>query len=128
VETGEDGFDLDDDLDGDLDGDLENEPSPEDFEEGSDDPRPPVTLKRMSKGGQLIGAAMIGLAEVLEPRPKVEVPIEIATPGEPPNIDTNGLDEDIAGGSNRMVGPPLDRIKSKQRVGRTTKRRREPNV
>jgi hypothetical protein len=93
--------------------------------EAIDDPHDPspTTLRRMSRGGQMIGSAMIGLAEVLQPKPKVEVPIEIATPGEPPNIDIDGLDEPF-GEARRMVGPPMDQIKAKGRSGRSRKRRR----
>jgi hypothetical protein len=72
----------------------------------------------------MLGAAMLGLAEILEPRPKVEVPIEIASPGEPPNIDLDGLDEPLGPMGDRMVGPPMDEIRAKARAGRTSKRRR----
>jgi hypothetical protein len=84
----------------------------------------PTTLRRTSRGAQMIGAAMIGLAEVLEPKPKVEIPVEIAAPGEPPNIDLDGLDEPWGEQGERMVAPPLDQIKAKSRAGRTRKRRR----
>lgn len=97
---------------------------PEDFADTDPDPRPKTTLRRVGRPGQMIGAAMIGLAEVLETRPKAEIPIEIATPGEPPNIDTDGLDEPFGVGSERMVAPPMDRLKAKTRAGRTVKRRR----
>ena len=99
---------------------------PEDFADDPDDVRPPTTLKRVSRGGQMIGAAMIGLAEVLQPRAKAEIPIEIETPGEPPNIDTNGLDEPFGIVGDRMVGPPMDQLRArgKGKVTRTTKRRR----
>ena len=72
----------------------------------------------------MIGAAMIGLAEVLEPKPKAEVPIEIETPGEPPNIDQDGLDEPWGESGERMVAPPMDDIKAKASASKTTKRRR----
>jgi hypothetical protein len=94
---------------------------PDDFDPAAVDN---ATLRRKSRGGQRIGAAMIGLAEVLQPKPKVEVPIEIATPGEPPNIDTDGLDEMIGPSGERMVGPPMDTIKAKAKRTHVTKRRR----
>lgn len=97
---------------------------PEDFEDDPNDTRPKSTMKRAGRGGQMIGAAMIGLAEILEPKPKQEIPIEIVTPGEPPNIDTDGLDDAVAGTTSRMKGPPLDAVKAKARVSRPTKRRR----
>ena len=99
---------------------------PEDFADDPYELRPPTTIKRVGRGGQMSGAAMIGLAEILQPRPKAEIPIEIATPGEPPNIDTTGLDEPIGVGTERMVGPPMDDLKAKARTGRTVKRRRSP--
>lgn len=105
-------------------GDDADEFLPEDFEDDPDDHRPKSTMKRAGRGGQIIGAAMIGLAEVLEPKPKQEIPIEIVTPGEPPNIDTDGLDDAVAGTTSRMKGPPLDSVKAKARPGRPKKRRR----
>lgn len=97
---------------------------PEDFADDPDDDRPRTQLKRVGRGGQMIGAAMIGLAEILQPRPKQEIPIEIATPGEPPNIDTGGLDEVFGERGDRLVGPPMDHIKARGRSTTRTKRRR----
>jgi len=97
---------------------------PEDFEDDPDDLRPKSTMKRAGRGGQMIGAAMIGLAEVLQPKPKQEIPIEIVTPGEPPNIDTDGLDDAVAGTTSRMKGPPLNSVKAKAKPPRPVKRRR----
>ena len=97
---------------------------PEDFEDNSDDPRPRTQLKRVGRGGAMIGAAMIGLAEILQPKPKQDAPIEIATPGEPPNIDTNGLDEPLGAQGERMVGPPMDYLKARGRPTSRLKRRR----
>lgn len=107
-----------------ADADEADEFLPEDFEDDPDDTRPKSTMKRAGRGGQMIGAAMIGLAEVLQPKPKQEIPIEIVTPGEPPNIDTDGLDDALAGTTSRMKGPPLDSVKAKARAGRPAKRRR----
>ena len=102
----------------------EDEFLPEDFADDPDDVRPRSTRKRVGRGGQMIGAALIGLAEVLAPKPKVEIPIEIATPGEPPNIDTKGLDEAFGDDGERLVGPPMDRLKSQIRSTQSVKRRR----
>ena len=82
--------------------DEADEFSPEDFADDPNDIAPRSTMKRVGKGGQLIGAAMIGLAEVLQPRPKQEIPIEIANPGEPPNIDRDGLDEPLGNDGARL--------------------------
>ena len=100
-----------------------DEPSEEDFLVDPDD-APPTTLRRKSRGGQMIGAAMIGLAEILESKPKVDVPVEIAAPGEPPNIDLDGLDEPWGAQGERMVAPPMDDLKAKAAPSKTVKRRR----
>ncbi len=105
-------------------GDDADEFGPEDFADDPDDDRPRTTIRRAGRGGQLIGAAMLGLGEILQPRPKEEIPIEIANPGEPPNIDKNGLDEAFGDQGGRLVGPPLDAIKARARAGRPIKRRR----
>lgn len=97
---------------------------PEDFEDDPDDLRPKSTIKRTGRGGQIIGAAMIGLAEVLQPKPKQEIPVEIVTPGEPPNIDTDGIDDLVVGTTSRMKGPPLNAVKAQARPPRPVKRRR----
>jgi hypothetical protein len=92
--------------------------------EAANDPRPRSTRRRVGVGGQMVGAAMLGLAEILQPKPKQEIPIEIANPGEPPDIDRKGLDEALGDTGDRIVGPPMDRIKSTGRDGRPAKRRR----
>jgi hypothetical protein len=114
---------VDVDVDTELDTDLD-EAFAEADEAAARDPLPRTTRRRTGMGGQMIGAAMIGLAEVLQPRPKEEIPIEIANPGEPPNIDKDGLDEPFGDSGDRLVGPPLDRIKAAARGGRPVKRRR----
>jgi hypothetical protein len=105
-------------------GTPDDEYLPEDFEDDPDDTQPRSTLKRAGRGGQMLGAAMIGLAEVLQPKPKQEIPIEIVTPGEPPNIDTDGIDDTVAGTTSRMKGPPLNEVKARARAKRPVKRRR----
>jgi len=107
-----------------LDDEPANEPDPADFLDEPEDERPPTTLRRKPRGGQMIGAAMIGLAEVLDPKPKADVPIEIETPGEPPNIDQDGLDEPWGDAGERMVAPPMDTIKAKSGSTKAVKRRR----
>jgi hypothetical protein len=67
---------------------------------------------------------MMGLAEILEPKPKVQVPVEIANPGEPPDLDRNGLDEPLGSSGDRLKGPPLDEVKARAHAKRTVKRRR----
>ena len=66
---------------------------PEDFEDDPNDDRPRTTRKRVGLGGQMIGAAMLGLAEVLEPKQKQDAPIEVTNPGKPLDLDKDGLDE-----------------------------------
>lgn len=90
----------------------------------ANDPLPRSTRRRVGVGGQMVGAAMLGLAEILQPRPKQEIPIEVANPGEPPDIDRKGLDEALGDSGDRIVGPPMNRIKAAARTGRPAKRRR----
>ena len=56
----------------------EDEFLPEDFEDDPTDDRPRTAIKRVGRGGQMIGAAMIGLAEILQPKPKAEIPIAVS--------------------------------------------------
>ncbi len=103
---------------------VEDEFLPEDFEDDPNDNRPRSTRKRAGLGGQMIGAAMIGLAEILEPKPKREAPIEVTNPGKPLDLDRDGLDESFGAAGARMKGPPLDSVKARARAGRPVKRRR----
>ena len=102
----------------------EDEFLPEDFEDDPTDDRPRTTMKRVGRGGQMIGAAMIGLAEILQPKPKAEISVEITNPGKPLDIDKDGLDEIFGATGDRLKGPPLDSVKARARVGRPAKRRR----
>jgi hypothetical protein len=97
---------------------------PEDFEDDPNDDRPRSTRKRVGLGGQMIGAAMLGLAEVLEPKQKQDAPIEVTNPGKPLDLDKDGLDEAFGNDGSRLQGPPLDAVKAKARSGRPVKRRR----
>ena len=97
---------------------------PEDFEDDPNDNRPRTTRKRVGLGGQMIGAAMLGLAEVLEPKQKQDAPIEITNPGKPLDLDKDGLNEAFGDSGSRLQGPPLDSEKAKARPGRPAKRRR----
>lgn len=105
-------------------GDVEDEFLPEDFEDDPNDDRPRSTRKRVGLGGQMIGAAMLGLAEVLEPKQKQDAPIEITNPGKPLDLDKDGLNEAFGEGGSRLQGPPLDSVKAKAHPGRPAKRRR----
>lgn len=73
-------------------------------------------------GGVMLGAAMMGLHQVLYGPPKEQTVVEIESSGDPPNLDTDGLDTEL-GPDHRLVGPPLDAIKSRARRTRSTRRR-----
>ena len=104
--------------------DPDDEFSPEDFDDDPDDDRPKSTLKRTGRPGQMLGAAMLGLGEILQPKPKQEIPVQFETPGEPPDIDRKGLDEVFDSTGRRLQGPPLDAIKARATKPQRRKRRR----
>lgn len=104
--------------------DPDDEFPPEDFEDDPHDDRPRSTLKRTGRPGQMLGAAMLGLGEILQPKPKQEIPVQFETPGEPPDIDRKGLDEPFDAEGRRLQGPPLDAIKAKASPVTRRKRRR----
>lgn len=98
--------------------------APEDFEDDPDDQRPRSTIKRVGKGGQMLGAAMLGLAEVLEPKQKPRPAAIVDHPGDPLDLDRRGLDESFGDDGSRLKGPPLDEVKARAVAGRRIKRRR----
>jgi hypothetical protein len=83
-------------------------------------PRPPV--RRRTGAGTMLGAAMLGLREVLYGKVKEDSVIEIESSGDPPNIDIDGLDE-LFGDDQRLVAPPLDQIRARGRHRRANRRR-----
>ena len=98
--------------------------APEDFEDDPNDTRPRSTIKRVGTGGQMLGAAMLGLAEILEPKQKPRIAAIVDHPGEPLDLDRRGLDESFGEAGSRLKGPPLDDVKAKAHTGRRIKRRR----
>ena len=66
---------------------------------------------------------MLGLRDVLEGRPKEEIPIQAEASGDPPHLDVDGLDEQLDD-RRRMVGPPLERIEDLSSLTRSKRRRR----
>jgi len=98
--------------------------APEDFEDDPNDTLPRSTLKRAGRGGQMLGAAMLGLAEVLEPKQKPRIAAIVDHPGEPLDLDRRGLDESFGNDGSRLKGPPLDEVKARAVAGRRIKRRR----
>lgn len=104
--------------------DAADEFAPEDFEDDPNDTLPRSTLKRAGRGGQMLGAAMLGLAEVLEPKQKPRIAAIVDHPGEPLDLDRRGLDESFGDDGSRLKGPPLDEVKAKAHAGRRIKRRR----
>lgn len=76
--------------------------------------------ERRKPRGTYIGAAMLGLQQAMFGKVKEETVIEVEASGDPPNIDLDGLDTPFVAGS-RLVGPPLDQIKSRARRRRRTR-------
>ncbi len=97
---------------------------PDDLEPGDQELDAAVTRPAPRRGGgAMLGAAMIGLHQVLYGPPKEQTVIEIETSGDPPNLDTDGIDAEL-GPDHRLVGPPLDAIKSRARRTKHKVRRR----
>ena len=69
----------------------------------------------------MLGAALLGLGEIYNGPKKDQHVIEVEASGDPPNIDTDGLDELLSDGS-RLTGPPLDRVKAGKRKRRMRNR------
>ena len=109
--TGDDTADDTGDDTHDAEGDFDND------RDQTDVSPPPVGPRRTSRGGTILGAAMLGLHQALYGKQETETVIEIEVSGDPPNIDLDGLDEDLDG-HRRMVGPPLDQIKARRQPTR----------
>ena len=93
----------------------------------TDDEGPRVPPKRHKGGGAvMLGAAMLGLRDVLYGRPKEDTAIEIEASGDPPNVDLDGMDMEIDE-NRRAVGPPLDDIKARAVQNRRSRRRPPTN-
>jgi hypothetical protein len=92
-------------------------------EESVDEPPvPPAPPRRPSSvRGGVLGAAMLGLREVLEGPKKEQVVIQVDAPGEPPDIDRRGLEAELDDG-RMAVGPPLDDLKDKAQATRRSRR------
>ena len=84
---------------------------------------PPAGPRRTSRRGGILGAAMLGFHQAMFGKQETETVVEIESSGDPPNIDLDGLDEDLDA-HRRMVGPPLDQIKARRQPSRRTRRRR----
>jgi hypothetical protein len=114
------------------------EPEPEDF---SDDPEaalaelesgppydaeePPVRPPRRvsTARGSILGAAMLGLRDVLEGPKQELIVVQAEASGDPPDIDRLGLKAELEDGS-LAVGPPLDELKDKAAATRRSSRLR----
>ena len=86
-----------------------------------DPPAPPAPPRRSSIRGGVLGAAMLGLREVLEGPKKEQIVIQAEAPGEPPDIDRRGLEAELDDG-RMAVGPPLDDLKDKAKATRRSHR------
>jgi hypothetical protein len=67
-------------------------------------------LKPRRGTSSVLAAAMLGLRDALEGPKKETIVIQVDAAGDPPNIDLDGLDEELSD-EHRMSGPPLDDIK-----------------
>ena len=81
------------------------------------DATPPAGPRRTSRRGAILGAAMLGFHQAMYGKQETETVIDIEVSGDPPNIDLNGLDEDLDT-QRRLVGPPLDQIKARRQPSR----------
>ena len=73
--------------------------------------------------GSALAAAMFGLRDVLQDKPKEDIVIQVDADGDPPDIDLAGLDDPLDDGA-RMTGPALDDLKA--RAAETRRRRAKP--
>ena len=80
----------------------------------------PVGPRRTSRRGGILGAVMLGFHQGMFGKQQTETVIDIEVSGDPPNIDLDGLDEDLDA-HRRMVGPPLDQIKARRQPTRPTR-------
>jgi hypothetical protein len=78
---------------------------------------PPVGPRRTSRRGGILGAGMLGFHQGMFGKHETETVIDIEVSGDPPNIDLDGLDEDLDA-HRRLVGPPLDQIKARRQPTR----------
>lgn len=95
------------------------------WETDDDGPRAPPK-RHKGGGGVMLGAAMLGLRDVLYGKPKEDTAIEIEASGDPPNVDLDGMDMAIDE-NRRAVGPPLDDIKARAVQNRRSRRRPSAN-
>ncbi|HEX6658931.1 MAG TPA: hypothetical protein VF065_12655 [Ilumatobacter sp.] len=114
--------DFDDEGEGDATVDAEggcgdDDLGQDDDDLGQTDTTPPVGPRRTSRRGAILGAAMLGFHQAMYGKQETETVIDIEVSGDPPNIDLDGLDEDLDA-HRRMVGPPLDQIKSRRQPTR----------
>lgn len=86
-------------------------------------PPPPPPRGRGGLAGSALAAAMFGLRDVLQDKPKEDIVIQVDADGDPPDIDLAGLDDPLDDGA-RMTGPALDDLKA--RAAETRRRRAKP--
>jgi len=113
----------DDEIDDEAGGETEEsgEFDPDLAGDASDADAPPRP-RRPKTGGAAIGAAMMGLHQIFYGPTKEEIVIQVEASGDPPNLDTDGLDASL-GEHHRLVGPPLDAIKNRATRRRKIRRR-----
>jgi hypothetical protein len=88
------------------------------------EPAPPSPRRgRGGVSGSVLAAAMLGLRDALEGKPKEDIVIQVDAAGDPPDIDLTGLDDPLDAGA-RMTGPPLDTLKERAAASRRERRKR----
>ena len=108
------------DTDGDANVDTETDFA-DDLDLDQTDAAPaPVGPRRTSRRGGILGAVMLGFHQGMFGKQETETVIDIEVSGDPPNIDLDGLDEDLDA-HRRIVGPPLDQIKARRQPARPTR-------
>lgn len=100
-------------------GELEQGPP---FDDEPAAPTPP-TRRRSIASSSVLAAAMLGLRDALEGPKEELIVIQAEVPGEPPDIDRNGLHTELEDGS-LAVGPPLDQLKDQAAAARRKAKRR----
>ncbi len=107
---------------GEVNGGVNDQPDDDVSSPAHEDEEAPPRRPSSLRGGML-GAAMLGLRDVLEGPKKEKIVIQAEAPGEPPDIDRRGFEAPLEDGS-LAVGPPLDDLKDKAHATRRSHRLR----
>jgi hypothetical protein len=64
--------------------------------------------RRGGAAGAMLAGAMVAMRDILEEKPKQEIPIEVEAAGEPHDVDRDGVQ--LAVGEVEVSAPALERI------------------